>query len=64
MKTYEITLKHDSGTVALRTRAESIEAAKRMICEAERAPESAVACWRVVPTARQIKRTKSLLRSI
>lgn len=64
MKTYEITLRHDSGTVTLRTKADSIEAAKRMVCEAEGAPTSAVAYWRVVPTARQIKRTKSLLRSI
>lgn len=64
MKTYELALKHDQGTVTLRTRAANIQAAKEIICKAENCPESAIQWWRVVPTAKQIKKTKSLMRGI
>ena len=64
MKTYEISLRHDSGSVTIRTRASNIETAMKMVCDAEKAPLGAIKHWRVVPTARQIKRTQSLLRSL
>jgi hypothetical protein len=64
MKTYEITLRHDAGTITLGFRADSYADAKKAILEAEGAPESAIVTWRVVPTARQIRKTKSLMRGI
>jgi len=64
MKTYEFTLKHDAGEVTIRTRAASVEAAKREILDAERAPEGAIKYWCVVPTARQIQKTKNLMRNL
>lgn len=64
MKTYSITLRHDAGEVTLQTRAENISEAQRLVCNAECAPLSAVKSWRVVPTARQIRRTKSRMRCL
>jgi len=64
MKTYEFTLKHDSGTCAIRIREESFDKAKRRVLELERAPERAIQSWRVVPDARAIRKTQSLLRCI
>lgn len=64
MNTYEITMRHDAGQVSIQTRARNYDAAKHMILEAERAPESAILHWRVVPTKRQIARTKSLMRGL
>jgi len=63
-KTYEFTLKHDSGFINIRTASHSLESAKKLVLDSELAPESAIKSWRVVPTAKQIKRTKSLLRGI
>ena len=64
MKAYEITLTHDAGEVTIRTHAGTIFAAIENVCNAEKAPRSAVKTWRVVPTAKQIARTKNLLRSL
>ena len=64
MKTYEITLKHDSGEITIRTSATDIGTAIQNVCNAENCPKSAVKYWRVVPTKKQIKKTQSLLRSI
>ena len=61
MKTFELTLQHDKSKVTIRTHAESLAAAKRIACAAEAAPESAIVTWRVVPTKRQIARTKRWL---
>ena len=63
-KTYEISLKHDAGEVTIRLRASSYLAAIEQACNAEKAPKCAVQSWRVIPTARQIARTKSLMRGI
>lgn len=64
MKTYDITLGHDAGSVTIRVRATCINSAIGIVCDAEKAPRSAVTTWRIIPTARQIAKTKSLLRSI
>jgi hypothetical protein len=64
MKTYSITLRHDSGTVTIQTRADSIAEAKALVCASEKAPESAVQSWRVIPTAAQIRKTKNLMRGL
>ena len=61
MKTFELTLQQDKDKVTIRTRAMSLAAAKRIACAAEAAPESAIVTWRVVPTKRQIARTKRWL---
>lgn len=61
MKTYEFGLTHDHGNVTLRASADTLEAAKQIILTAEKAPASAITWWRVVPTAKQIKKTKSLM---
>ncbi len=61
MKTFELTLQHNKGKVTIRTRAESLSDARRIACAAEAAPESAIVTWRVVPTKRQIARTKRWL---
>lgn len=64
MKTYEITLKHDNGNAVFRLRADSISEAQTALLEMEKAPPSAVVCWRVVPTKKQIAKTKNLMRGI
>lgn len=64
MKTYDITLKHDSGSATHRISAESFDAALTRLCDLEKAPKSALHWWAIVPTARQIRRTQSLLRCI
>lgn len=64
MKTFEFVLNHDGGKVTLRTGANSLPEAEAIILKAENAPKSAIQSWRVVPTAKQIKRTKSLMRGI
>ncbi len=64
MKTYEFTLKHDAGHVTLRIRANNLPAAQKVVLDAEKAPASAIQYWRVVPTAKQVSRTKSLLRGL
>ena len=64
MKTFEFTLKHDSGEVTIRTRAQNLAAAQQIVLTAENAPMSAIRSWRVVPTKKQTERTKSLLRGI
>ena len=63
MKTYEFTLKHDKGIVTLRTRARNLQTAQDIICKAENCPKSAIQWWRVVPTQKQIQRTKSLMNN-
>jgi hypothetical protein len=63
MKTYELTLRRDDTTTK-RISAESISDAKRIACDEEGLPLSAVVCWSVIPTAKQITKTKSLLRGI
>lgn len=64
MKTYRIGLKHDNGTAEIGVQANSIQEAKKLIMELEKFPESAMTYWAVVPTKKQIARTKSLLRGI
>lgn len=64
MKTYEITLKHEGEDVTARTQADNITTAKESVCADYGVPVSAVHYWRVVPTKKQIARTKSLMRGI
>lgn len=64
MKTFNITLSHDSGEVTLMIRADNYQGAIKRACLIEGAPESAVKSWRVIPTARQVARTKNLLRCL
>ena len=64
MKTYELTVKHDNGEVTIRVRARNVEMAHQMVENAEGCPRSAIYTWRIVPTKKQIQRTKNLLRGI
>lgn len=42
MKQYRVTLKHDGGTVRIRTAASSPDQAAKQVCRHEHAPDSAV----------------------
>lgn len=64
MKTYEFHLNHDGGKASIRIQDNDVNSAKRRVLEQENAPESAIQSWRVVPTERQIRKTKNLLRGI
>jgi hypothetical protein len=64
LKTYEFRLRHDKGEILLRTKSENLAAAKEIILTAENAPERAILSWRVVPTPKQIQRTKNLMRNL
>jgi hypothetical protein len=64
MKTYEITVKHDSGNKTIRTRARNHSVAFEMVCNFENCPRSAIVTWRVVPTKQQIRKTQRLLSGI
>lgn len=61
MKKFEIEVKHDNGNFKITVTARNIEAAKMMVMIAENCPPSALGWWRVVPTARQIAKTKRLM---
>jgi hypothetical protein len=64
VKTYEITLTGE--TTPYRIRANDLTEAARDACKTSGVPfsVSAVHHWRVVPTARQIARTKNLMRGL
>lgn len=64
MKRYLFTLKHDSGTATIGIVDQNLESAKRRLLDQEKAPESAILYWSVVPTAKQLKNTKSLMRGL
>lgn len=64
MKTFEITLKHNGGLCSFRVHGKDYATAKANLLRAEKAPEGAVQTWRVVPTAKQITKTKSLMRGL
>ena len=64
MKTYRIYVRHDNGEQGFHIRAGSIQQAKEMLMTMEKCPESAIIHWYVVPTLKQIKRTKSLMRGL
>jgi hypothetical protein len=64
MKTYQIQVKHDTGSTVLSVRAGSISAAQDMVCAAEGCPKSALGYWAVVPTTKHVKSTQNLLRCI
>ncbi len=64
MKTYEFGIHHDNGDIVLRVRANSLLEAKTQVVQSEKCPDRSITFWRIVPTIRQIKRTKSLLRGI
>lgn len=64
-KQYEITLRSGGdGEKNIRTRASSVEAAMTQVCDAEGVSRKAVVTWRVVPTSRQLAKTKSLMRGL
>jgi hypothetical protein len=42
MKNYILTLKHDTGSIKIKTRAESMEAAIKAVTTAENCPEGAI----------------------
>jgi hypothetical protein len=64
MKKYEFALQHDNGELIIQTRARNITIAMEIICKAENCPQSAIKWWRVIPTAKQIKKTQNLMRGI
>lgn len=64
MKKYEIEVKHDNGSFKITVTARNIEAAQKMVMNAENCPPSALGSWRVVPTARQIAKTKRLMSGL
>ena len=64
MKTYEFTLYHDNGKTKIRVTAGNLERAQKLLMIAEDCPISAIQSWRIIPTAKQIKKTQSLLRGI
>jgi hypothetical protein len=64
MKTYTFGLKHDSGEASITVRADDVNEAKKMVMDLEKCPERAITWWRIVPTTRQIQKTKNLLRGL
>lgn len=63
MKTYELELRINT-TKLVRLKAESLEEAKRQACDEEGITTNCVMTWRVIPTAKQIAKTKSLMRGL
>lgn len=64
MKQFEFEIKHDNGTITLRTFARNLEEAQNVICKAEDCPRSALGYWRIVPTKKQLAKTKRLMQNI
>ena len=64
MKSYKIQVKHDQGEQGFLIRADSIQEAKEIVMRLEGCPERAILYWSVVPTKRQIERTKNMLRGL
>lgn len=57
MKTYEVTMKHDGGTVRLRVRAANHNNAINNACAAERAPENSVESCHLIETPTQARKS-------
>lgn len=64
MKKYMVKLLSDSGPVMFHLYADSIDSARQTVATAENAPLSSIQFAGVVPTKKQIKKTKSLMRGI
>lgn len=64
MKSYEFNIKTADGVKTVRQMGEDVSDAKYRVCRSENVQSSAISWWRVIPTDRQIARTKSLLRSL
>jgi len=66
MKTYEIEI-HRADTVLTRVSADSLADAKRQAADmngVDANDAKSFGAWRVIPTAKQIRKTKNLLRCI
>ena len=63
MKTYVFILQHDNGEVRIKTRANSLEAAKNMVAQAESCPLSALNNWYIQVSKKQLRRTKEWIAS-
>jgi len=61
MKTYEISLRHDSGSVTIRTRASNIETAKQMVCDPTCGAKAGHRC---IPQTKLLFPTQKSFRSI
>lgn len=64
MKTYQFQINHDKGSQIFNITGSDVNSAKQSLLTLENAPESAIQWWRVVPTAKQIKKTKNMLRNL
>jgi hypothetical protein len=64
MKNFIFTLKHDNGAVNIGIRAENLKAAQQQLMNSEKCPLSAIQTWWIIPTAKEIQKTKNLLRGL
>jgi hypothetical protein len=64
MKKFEFLLNSDSGEYYLTVTAQNYGAAEKIVLDSEKCPKRSIRSWRVVPTAKQIKKTKSLMRGL
>jgi len=64
MKTYAFELRADGMTFWVRVQASNISRAKTIVLDWQKCPERSIQSWHIVPTEKQIAKTKSLLRGI
>lgn len=64
MRLYELTLCHDNGRAKIRVPARNVKQAYERVCNLEGCPERAIQSWRVIPTKKQLAKTKTLMRSL
>lgn len=64
MKIYRFGLRHDKGETTVEVRASNLDEAKKLAMEIEQCPGLAITWISVVPTQKQINKTKNLLRGI
>lgn len=61
---YTFGLSSDTGDYELTVTAQCVEAAKQIVLTTQNCPERSIKYWRKVPTAREIKKTKSMMRGL
>lgn len=64
MKTFTIAINRPAGDAICTIHADNLHIAIATACEMVKAPIEAVKYWHMVPTARQLAKTKSLMRSL
>jgi hypothetical protein len=63
-KQFKFEIKRNNAITSIRVFAKDFESAKDLVCKAEGCDRSAVMSWVVVPTKKQLAKTKRLMQGL